>query len=80
LLQLKDYIKYGVSPRATLALDKAARAHAFLKGRHFVTPDDVKAVAPSILGHRLILTYHAQADDVSPYTLVRKILETIPCP
>lgn len=80
LASLKEYIKYGVSPRATIALLQASRAHAFLKGRHFVTPDDVKAVAPSILGHRLILTYNAQADEIAPQTVVRKILEAVPCP
>jgi MoxR-like ATPase len=71
---------YGVSPRATLALFHAAKAQAFLQKRHFVTPDDVKMVAPAILRHRLILTYEAEADNVQPDTVIKTILNTIPAP
>ena len=77
---IKRYIQYGVSPRATLALYSAARAQAFLKKRHFVTPDDVKAVALPILRHRLLLTYEAEADEITPDTILQKILNTIPSP
>lgn len=74
------YIRYGVSPRATLALYHASKAHAFLKQRHFVTPDDVKAVCPAVLRHRLILTYEAEADEITQDLIVTKILNTVPSP
>lgn len=78
--EIKPYIKYGVSPRATLALYNAARAHAFLKKRHYVTPDDVKAVCAPILRHRLLLTYEAEADSITADYIISKILSTIVCP
>jgi MoxR-like ATPase len=78
--ELKPYIQYGVSPRATLALYQASKAHAFLDGRHFVTPDDVKAVCPAILNHRLTLTYEAEADNVTQNDVVMKIIGTVPSP
>ncbi len=74
------YIRYGVSPRATLALFRASKTHAFLKQRHFVTPDDVKAVCPAVLRHRLILTYEAEADELSTDQIINKILNTVPSP
>ncbi len=80
LKELQPLIQYGVSPRATLALYSASRAQAFLKRRHFVTPDDVKAVCPAILRHRLILTYDAEADNVQPDAIIQKILSTVPTP
>jgi MoxR-like ATPase len=80
LSEIQPYIKYGVSPRATLALHHAAKAHAFLKKRHFVTPDDVKAVAPAILRHRILLTYEAEADGITPDSIVQKILNTLQSP
>lgn len=80
LEDITQYIQYGVSPRATIALDKASRAHAFLKKRHFVTPDDVKAIAPAILRHRLLLTYEAEAEDITADQLIEKILNTVPSP
>jgi MoxR-like ATPase len=80
LKELKKYIQYGVSPRATLALYHAAKAHAFLKKRHFVTPDDVKAICTAILRHRILLTYEAEADGVSPDTIIEKIIRTLPTP
>ncbi|MFC1842433.1 AAA family ATPase [Candidatus Dependentiae bacterium] len=80
LQKIKSFIQYGVSPRATLALHKAAKAHAFLRKRHFVTPDDVKAVAPSILRHRILLTYEAEAEEVTTDYIVQKILEKVPSP
>lgn len=78
--KIKPYILYGVSPRATLALFHAAKAHAFLQKRHFVTPDDVKAVAPAILRHRLAMTYEAEADEVLPDSIISTILNTVPSP
>lgn len=80
LKELKKYILYGVSPRATLALYHATKAHAFLKKRNFVTPDDVKAVCAPILRHRIVLTYEAEADGVSPDIVIEKIIKTIPTP
>lgn len=75
-----QYIQYGASPRATLGLFYASKAHAFLHKRHFVTPDDIKVVASFVLGHRIILTYHAEIAKVSTETIVKKILNTIPAP
>ena len=78
--ELKPYIECGVSPRATLALFHAAKAHAFLKRRHFVTPDDVKAIAPSVLRHRIMLTYQAEAENITSDILIQKIIHMIPSP
>lgn len=80
LPQFKKYIISGASPRATLALLAAGRAYAFLKKRHFVTPDDIKAVAVPILRHRLILGYEAEAEQISTDAIIKKILSTIPTP
>ena len=80
LKELAPYLQYGVSPRATLALYHAAKAHAFIKQRHFVTPDDVKAVCPAILRHRLALTYEAEADNISADQIIDKILNAVPSP
>ena len=77
---IKEYIQYGVSPRATIALYQASKAQAFLKHRHFVIPDDVKFIAFAIIRHRLILSYEAQADNISADDIVKKILETLPSP
>ena len=78
--ELKKYIHYGVSPRATLALHKATRAHAFLEKRTFVTPDDVKAVALPILRHRLILTVDAEAEHITTDSLIKQLLLLVPAP
>ncbi len=80
LKDIKKFIQYGVSPRATLALYKAAKGYAFLKKRSFVIPDDVKFVCKSILRHRLILTYEADAENINTDDIIQKILETISCP
>jgi len=80
LKSITPYIGYGVSPRATLALLHASKAYAFLNKREFVTPDDVKAVAPAVLRHRLILTYEAEADHIKPDMIIQTILNTIPSP
>ncbi|OQA33697.1 MAG: ATPase family associated with various cellular activities (AAA) [Candidatus Dependentiae bacterium ADurb.Bin331] len=80
LSQLKPLIQYGVSPRATLGLYQAAQAHAFLKKRHFVTPDDVKAVAHPLLRHRISLSYEAEADNIKPDEIVTTILQTVSAP
>ncbi len=80
LQKIASFIQYGVSPRATLALHHAARAHAFLKQRHFVTPDDVKAIAYAVLRHRIILTYEAEAEAITTDQLIHTILSTVPAP
>ena len=79
-LDLADYLKYGASPRATLALTLGARAHAFLQGRGYVTPQDVKSIAPDILRHRLILTYEAEAEEMTSEDIIEKLLSEIPVP
>ena len=80
LSDLKTFIQVGASPRATIALAKASRASAFLAGRTYVSPDDVKAVCYDILRHRLVLTYEAEANDVTPESVIRKILDVVEVP
>jgi MoxR-like ATPase len=77
---IKPYIECGASPRATLALYHAGKAHAFLKRRHFVTPDDIKRVAPHVLAHRVMLSYLAEAEHISGLSLIQKIISGVPCP
>jgi MoxR-like ATPase len=77
---LAGYIEYGASPRATIYLNLAARAHAFLKHRGFVTPEDVKAVAYDVLRHRIALTYEAEAENLTSEKIVQRILEKIEVP
>jgi MoxR-like ATPase len=80
LKDLAPLIEFGASPRATIALAQASRAHAFLRGRTFVTPDDVKSIAPDVLRHRVLTTYEAEAEEVTSDTIVAKILSTIESP
>src|SRR5437870_8373838 len=80
LAELKPLIEFGASPRATLSLAQGSRAHAFLRGRAFVTPDDVKAIAPDVLRHRVLRTYEAEAEEVTSDEIVSRILEAIPVP
>jgi len=80
LKDLAPLIEFGASPRATIALAQASRAHAFLRGRTFVTPDDVKSIAPDVLRHRVLTTYEAEAEEVTSDTIVAKILGTIESP
>jgi MoxR-like ATPase len=80
LEDLKPMIQFGASPRATIALTLAAKAWAFISGRGYVTPQDVKSIAPDILRHRIILTYEAEAEEISTEDVVRRILETVPVP
>ncbi len=76
--QLASWIEYGGSPRATIALDRCARVHAWLKGRDFVSPDDVQAVTADILRHRLILSFEAEANGVTPDQVIEELLATVP--
>jgi MoxR-like ATPase len=80
LPDLQPLLQYGASPRATLALAAAGRAKAFLEGRAFVTPDDVKAVAHRVLRHRLPLTYEAEAENVVVDTVISRILAKVKVP
>lgn len=79
-LDLNGYVQNGASPRATIALTLAARAMAFLNGRHFVTPQDVKSVAMDVLQHRVSVTYEAEAENVTSRHIVERILNTLPVP
>ena len=79
-LDLAGLIRYGASPRATLYLTVAARAHAFLQGRAYVTPQDVKTLAPDILRHRVIPSYEAEAEELTSDDLVVRILSELPVP
>ena len=80
LAELAPLIEFGASPRATIALAQASRAHAFLRGRAFVTPDDVKAIAPDVLRHRVLTTYEAEAEEVTSDEIVQRILGKIESP
>lgn len=79
-LDIKHLIQYGASPRASIMLTLGAKANAFLAGRGFVTPQDVKDVAPSILRHRVIVTYEAEAEERTSDDIVKSILEHVPVP
>jgi MoxR-like ATPase len=80
LADLEPLIEYGASPRASLYLMLAARAHAFLRRRSFVVPDDVKAVAYDVLRHRIALTYEAEAEELTPEKVVTRVLERVEVP
>ena len=75
-----DYIQFGASPRATIALSQAARAHAFLRHRGFVTPEDVKAVAFDVLRHRIALTYEAEAEELTTEKLIQRVFDRVEVP
>src|SRR5438270_878886 len=80
LEDLAPLIEFGASPRATIALAQASRANAFLRGRAFVTPDDVKAIAPDVLRHRVLTTYEAEAEEVTSDDIVTRVLAKIESP
>jgi len=77
---LRPLIEFGASPRATIALGQAARAHAFLRGRAFVTPDDVKSIAPDVLRHRVLTSFEADAEGVTSDTIVSRLLAVVDAP
>ncbi len=79
-LDLSSWISYGASPRATLYLTTSAKAHAFIHGRAYVTPDDVKALALDVLRHRILTTYEAEAKEITSEEIARRILETVAVP
>lgn len=76
--ELAQWLEYGASPRATIAIDRTARAHAWLLGRDFVSPDDVQAVAHDCLRHRLILSFEAEATGINSVRVIDKLLEVVP--
>ncbi len=80
LPQLKSLIAFGASPRATIALAQAARAHAFLQGRAYTTPDDVKALAHDVMRHRIVTTYEAEAEELTTDDLIDRVLEGVEVP
>jgi MoxR-like ATPase len=80
LTELGPLIAFGASPRASIALAQAARAYAFLQGRAFVVPEDVRALAPDVLRHRLVLTFEAEAEDVTADGIVAQLLGTVKAP
>ena len=77
---LAEWIEYGASPRASIALDRCARAHAWLDGRDYVGPDDIQAIAPDVLRHRIILNYEAVADGVTPDQFISELVNRIAVP
>ena len=77
---LDGMLRYGASPRATIALTLASRARAFLGGRGFVTPHDVKSVAPDVLRHRILISYEAEAEEMTSETIIAKLLHHLPVP
>ena len=79
-IDMADYIQYGASPRATIFLSLAARAYAFLHGRAYVTPQDVKSIAPWVLRHRIIPTYEAEAEDITTDQIINRIFDSVPVP
>jgi MoxR-like ATPase len=79
-LDIARLIRFGASPRASVGLIWASRAHAFLRGRGYVTPDDVKRVAPDVLRHRVLLTYEAEAEGIRAEQIVDRILKAVPAP
>jgi MoxR-like ATPase len=79
-LDIKKFIEFGASPRGSICLALASKARAFLQGRAYVTPADVKAVAPDVLRHRIVVSYEAQADQITGADIVKRILDTVPVP
>jgi MoxR-like ATPase len=80
LKDLKPLIEYGASPRATIFLAQASRAHAFIRGRGYVTPEDVKSVGMDVLRHRVIVTYEAEAEEITPEAVVQKVFDSVEVP
>ena len=79
-LDLQEYIEIGASPRATINLKAVSRTLAYLAGRGYVTPDDVKAAALDVMRHRLRISYEAEAEAITSEDIIRKILDTVPVP
>jgi MoxR-like ATPase len=80
LHEIRPLVAYGGSPRASIYLAQAARAHAYLRGRQYVVPEDVKAMAPDVLRHRVLLTFEAEAEEVGADGVIRRVLEAVDVP
>lgn len=80
LSDLAPLIEYGASPRASIFMAMAARAHAFLRHRGYVTPEDVKAVSQDVLRHRVVLSYEAEAEETSSEEIIRRLFERVEVP
>jgi MoxR-like ATPase len=79
-VEIAGLLQFGASPRATLALARAAKGRAFLDGRGYVVPDDVKRMAPDVLRHRVMLSYEAEAEELKPDAIVKRVLDGLPVP
>jgi len=79
-IDIAQYIQFGASPRATIFLSLAARAYAFLQGRAYITPQDIKTIAPGVLRHRIILTYEAEAEDMTSEQIIKEIFDSVEVP
>ena len=78
--ELAQWIEYGASPRATIALDRTARAHAWLQGRDYVSPEDIQNMAHDVLRHRLILSYEAEADGITSDKFIDELIQAVAVP
>ena len=78
--KLKDMISYGGSPRASISLAMASKAYAFLKRRGYVIPEDVRAVCPQVLRHRIGLTYEAEAENITTENIISEVLNAVEVP
>jgi MoxR-like ATPase len=78
--EMERFIEYGASPRASISLTSAAKAHAFLRHRGYVTPEDIKSIGPDILRHRIVVTYEAEAEELTSEDVVRQIFDTVEVP
>ncbi|MCG3197157.1 MAG: MoxR family ATPase [Candidatus Omnitrophica bacterium] len=79
-LELAEYIAFGASPRASIYLTLSAKAHAFIRGRGYVTPEDVKSIGMDVLRHRVILTYEAEAEEMKPEDVIQKVFDKVEVP
>ena len=78
--ELSGWVRYGASPRATIALDRCSRAHAWLQGRDYVSPEDIQTIAPDVLRHRVLLTFEAEADGIDTERFITELLDRVPAP
>ena len=79
-IAIEEMISYGASPRASIYLNQAAKAYAFLQGRGYVTPQDIKSIGLDVLRHRVLLTYEAEAEELTPDDIIMKIFDNIEVP
>jgi MoxR-like ATPase len=77
---LKRWIRFGASPRATIGLERCSRAHAWLEGRDYVSPEDIQAVAPDVLRHRILLSFEAEAEGIRTDQVISEILNHVAVP